>query len=94
MAQIVGFSRIAEGPAKRAALRDLAGLPPALFTIGTLDPLRDHTLYLYARWLAAGNEAELQVFPGSPHGFDAFPAPEGRAARERIREFVEARLAD
>jgi acetyl esterase/lipase len=68
---------------------DLAGLPPALFTIGTLDPLRDHTLFLYARWIAAGSPGEIQIFPGGPHGFDMFPVPEGLAAQKRIREFLD-----
>ncbi len=67
---------------------DLEGAPPALFTVGTLDPLLDHTLFLYPRWLAAGNEAEIQIFPGAPHGFDAFPAPEGKQATERIDTFL------
>ncbi len=67
---------------------DLEGAPPALFTVGTLDPLLDHSLFLYSRWLAAGNEAEIQIFPGAPHGFDAFPAPEGKQATERIDRFL------
>jgi acetyl esterase/lipase len=67
---------------------DLSDAPPALFTVGTLDPLLDHTLFLYPRWLAAGNEAEIQVFPGAPHGFDMFPAPEGKQAAERIDSFL------
>ncbi|MET5013269.1 alpha/beta hydrolase fold domain-containing protein, partial [Burkholderia pseudomallei] len=34
---------------------DLKGLPPALFTVGTADPLLDDTLYMSARWAAANN---------------------------------------
>ena len=71
----------------------LAGMPPALFTVGTLDPLRDHTLFLYARWVAAGNVAELQVFPGAPHGFDGFPVPEATQARQRMADFLRTHLA-
>jgi len=73
---------------------DLRGAPPALFTVGTLDPLLDHTLFLYPRWIAAGNQAEIQIFPGAPHGFDAFPVPEGKQATERIDAFLARCIED
>jgi acetyl esterase len=38
---------------------DLSDMPPALFTIGTWDPLLDDTLYMAMRWMAAGNDTEL-----------------------------------
>src|SRR5204863_507009 len=38
---------------------DLRGLPPALLTVGTLDPLLDDSVFLAARWELAGNEATL-----------------------------------
>ena len=52
---------------------DLRGMPHALFTVGTFDPLLDDTLLMAARWEVAGNETELAVFPGGIHAFDAFP---------------------
>ncbi|ALK10688.1 alpha/beta hydrolase [Blastochloris viridis] len=51
---------------------NLAGLPPALFTVGTRDPLLDDTLFLAARWAAAGLRAELAVYPGGCHAFTLF----------------------
>jgi len=36
---------------------DLRNLCPALFTVGTKDALLDDTLFMHARWVAAGNEA-------------------------------------
>jgi acetyl esterase len=67
---------------------DLRGLAPALFTIGTLDPLLDDTLFLYARWIAAGNEAELAIYPGAPHAFNLFPMPLGTPANARIDAYL------
>jgi acetyl esterase/lipase len=38
---------------------DLNKLCPALFTVGTKDALLDDTLFMHARWVAAGNDPEL-----------------------------------
>ena len=67
---------------------DLSKLPPALFTIGTLDPLLDDSLFMASRWAAAGNEAELAVYPGGTHAFNAFPTALARAANQRIFDFL------
>ena len=69
---------------------DLSGLPPALFTVGTMDPLRDDTLFMHARWVGAGNEAALAVYPGGVHGFNAQPLEIARKANERMNEFIKS----
>lgn len=67
---------------------DLGGLCPAIFTVGTLDPLLDDTLFMEARWRAAGNETELHVFPEAPHGFMLFPGGFTPEATDSITGFV------
>jgi acetyl esterase/lipase len=67
---------------------DLRDLPPALFTVGTADPLLDDSLFMYMRWMAASNEADLAVYPGAVHGFVSFPYPQANEANRRINEFL------
>jgi acetyl esterase/lipase len=71
---------------------DLAGLPPALLTVGTADSLYDDSLFLHARWRAAGNASELAIYPECAHGFTIFPIAMARAANERIHEWLAKRL--
>ena len=51
----------------------LHDMPPALFSVGTADALLDDTLFMHARWVAAGNAADLAIYPGGAHGFTLFP---------------------
>jgi acetyl esterase/lipase len=67
---------------------DLKGLSPALFSVGTRDALLDDTLFMHARWVAAGNEAELAIYPGGAHGFTLFPNDLSKSATARMDAFL------
>jgi acetyl esterase/lipase len=67
---------------------NLTGLPPALFSVGTLDALLDDTLFMHARWVAAANDAELAIYPGAVHGFVSYPTEQAKNAAERIHTFL------
>lgn len=70
-------------PEASPILADLTGMPPALFQVGTVDPLIDDTLFMAQRWMVAGSEAAVNVYPGGVHAFDLFDitiAKEARAA--------------
>ena len=77
-------------PDMSALYANLKDMPPALFSVGTLDPFLDDSLFVYARWIAAGNHAELAVYPGAPHGFNLIGHPHAAAANARIDAFLKA----
>lgn len=57
-----------------ADLASLRGkLPPALFTVGSLDMLMDDSVVMATKWMMSGTEAILKIYPGAPHGFTLFP---------------------
>ena len=72
---------------------DLKGLCPALFSVGTQDALLDNSLFMYARWIAAGNEAELAIYPGGAHGFTLFPNRLANEAAARSEAFLRQVMA-
>ncbi|EXJ67570.1 uncharacterized protein A1O5_09583 [Cladophialophora psammophila CBS 110553] len=71
---------------------NLRGLPPATFGVGAEDPLIDDSILMAAKWELAGNEAELIVYPGSPHGYLVVDLDVTAEAIEDIVKFVKARL--
>lgn len=63
----------AAAPQVPARAENLSGLPPTwLLTVG-LDLFRDENIEYARRLLAAGVEAELLVYPGGCHAFQALP---------------------
>ncbi|WP_205470669.1 alpha/beta hydrolase [Breoghania sp. L-A4] len=71
---------------------DLSRLPPALFSIGTRDPLLDDSLFMAARWQAAGCGTELSVTPGGCHMFQAFPLRIAHESNAEIDGFLRAHI--
>ena len=77
--------------AAAARADDLAGLPPAFIAVGALDRLAGEALAYATRLTEAGVSAELHLFAGAFHGFDASAtarvaleaAAAGRAAMRR-----------
>ena len=67
---------------------NLKGLPPALFSVGTSDALLDDSLFMYARYIAAGNRAELAIYPGGAHAFNVFPIAIAQQANARMDAFL------
>ncbi|MFL5997194.1 MAG: alpha/beta hydrolase [Streptomyces sp.] len=67
---------------------DPAGLPPARIVVGTEDPLLDDSLFLAARWRAAGVPVQLGVVAGAMHGFTLFPLTITERELQRERDFL------
>ncbi|KOG12130.1 MULTISPECIES: alpha/beta hydrolase [Streptomyces] len=69
-------------PAHAAPARaeDLSGLPPLFIDVGSAETFRDEVVTYAARFWQAGGVAELHVWPGGFHGFDAL-APEADLSR-------------
>ena len=79
-------------PAISPMLNDLSGLPPALFTVGDLDPLRDETILMAQRWRLAGSHAKLDVWPDAAHAFANMATPLGDLALDRTTGWINSVL--
>jgi acetyl esterase/lipase len=72
---------------------DLRDMPPAIFTVGTADPLLDDSLFMEARWRAAGHTTEMRIWPEAPHGFIALPMAVADVALTAEHDFLRRTLA-
>jgi len=70
----------------------LHGLPPAIFSVGAQDAVLDDTLFMAQRWRAAGNSADIEVYPEAPHLFMNLPTAMAAEARWRMSRFLAACL--
>jgi acetyl esterase/lipase len=71
---------------------DLSEMPPAIFTVGTEDMLLDDTLFMEARWKAAGAPTELRIWPEAPHGFLSLPMTVADVALAAEHDFLRRTL--
>jgi acetyl esterase/lipase len=71
---------------------DFAGMPPALMFVGELDPLRDDTLELAARWKASA-AVEVHLLPACAHGFIHFPTAMADKVLAHSRAWINHRSA-
>ena len=60
---------------------DLSGLPPTFIDVGSAETFRDEDIDYAVRIWRAGGDAELHVWPGGAHGFDAL-VPEAELSRD------------
>ena len=67
-------------------------LPPALFIVGTLDPLLQDTLMMTTRWQMAGGESVVQIWPGEAHMFSALPTKSGKEASAMMQQFIQEKV--
>jgi len=71
---------------------ELQHLCPALFTIGTRDALLDDSLFMHARWLAAGNAGQLAIYPGAPHAFFRLGDAHTQSSMAQQIQFIRGQL--
>ncbi len=68
---------------------NLSSLPPALFSVGSADPLLDDSLFLASRYCVGGNNyAELVIYEGGEHGIGHFGSQEDDEMGKRTREYT------
>ncbi len=73
--------------------RGAHGLPPALLSVGTQDPLLDDSLLFAQAIDRAGGDARLHLLPGAFHAYTAFPdLAMTRLAGEEQHRFLGARV--
>jgi acetyl esterase/lipase len=68
---------------------ELAGLPPLLVHVGEDEALRDDSTRLVARARAAGVDAQIEIWPDTPHAWQLMPfLPEAARSRGKAIAFL------
>jgi acetyl esterase/lipase len=91
---LAGIEGEVPGHVSPAVARDLSGLPPTYIDAGSAEVFRDEDVEYASRIWAGGGQAELHVWAGGFHGFDAlFPhAALAQAARATRTDWLERTL--
>jgi acetyl esterase/lipase len=90
---VLGDRADVPGYVSPAVAGDLSGLPPTYVDAGTAEVFRDEDVEYATRIWAAGGEAELHVWAGGFHGFDAlYPHARLSAAARHTRSGWLARI--
>ena len=72
---------------------DLAGLPPMLVHAGADEALRDDSTRLVERARTAGVDAQIELWPDTPHGWQLMPfIPEAAESRQKAIDFLKEKL--
>lgn len=83
----------ARDPLASPVYGDLAGLPPLLAHAGADEALRDDSTRLVDRARAAGVDAQLELWPDTPHGWQLMPfMPEAMESRLKAIAFLKEKL--
>ncbi len=87
-----GSARVPAGSVP-ARVDDLSDLPPAFIAVGSLDLFVDEDIDYARRLIASGIPAELHVYPGCFHGFNAFPTEITRQHNEALHSALKNAFA-
>jgi acetyl esterase len=67
---------------------NLNALPPALFSVGDLDPLLDDSKFMASRWESTGNQTILKIYPECPHAFNKLPTQMANVANNNVYKWI------
>ena len=82
------YSNNFSNPHVNMSLAYVRKLCPAQFIVGTGDMMLRSNISTYSQWRLAGNEGQLIVVKGMPHGFNGFPIRATRKALILQQDFL------
>lgn len=72
-------------------------LPPALFTVGSMDALLEDSVNMCTRWCMAGGQGVLKILEGAVHGylgFDEAIYPIAGVGKRFTADFIRETMGD